>query len=41
MEIQHTKRYHYAAIKWLKKRREVKKEGRKERGEREQGKQVK
>ena len=41
MEIQRTKHYHYAAIKWLKKRREVKKEGRKERGERERGKQVK
>ena len=35
MEIKRTKRYHHAAIKWLKKRREVKKEGRKERGERE------
>ena len=31
MQIKPTKRYHHTAIKWLKKRREVKKEGRKER----------
>ena len=30
MQIKPTKRYHHTAIKWLKKRREVKKEGRKE-----------
>ena len=41
MQIKPTKCYQHTAIKWLKKRREVK-EGRKERkGKREQGKQVK
>ena len=29
MQIKPTKRYHYTAIKWLKKRKEVRKEGKK------------
>ena len=31
MQIKPTKHYHYTAIKWLNKRKEVRKEGRKER----------